>query len=285
MRISWNDGGAPTIFELGTTNNEVTPPEPADKSALEAVIAEANGLDENDYTAESWAAMQLKLADAVDVFEDEAATQAAVDAAKDALRAAIDALETKPVEGAPVISGIEDGGFWRGGVRLTADKVVTWTVNGVELPRKGANLALGEDGFYSVFATDGEGRVSNTLTFTIDRDRPVLSSEQVGANGMTNQDVTVRADEDVRFELDGVAIEGYSRELTVTGSGRHVVKAYDRAGNYSGVFVFTIDQDAPVLSTNFFILNGVTRYNVAVTADERVDYYVNGELVAENEYR
>ncbi len=257
-----------------------------DTSALEAVIAEAESLDENDYTAESWAAMQAKLDNAVDVLADDAATQQAIDDAKDALRAAIDALESKPVEGAPVISSsIEDGGFWRASVRLTADKTVTWTVNGVELPRKGANLVLGDAGFYTVSATDAEGRVSNTLTFTIDKERPVLSSEQVEANGMSNQDVVVKADEDVRFELDGVAIEGYSKELTVTGSGRHVVKAYDRAGNYSGVFVFTIEQNPPVLSTNFFILNGVTRYNVAVTADRRVDYYVNGELVAENEYR
>ncbi len=256
-----------------------------DTSALKAVIAEAEGLDENDYTAESWAAMQAELDNAMDVLANDAATQQAIDDAKDALRAAIDALESKPVEGAPVISGIEDGGFWRAGVRLTADKTVTWTVNGVELPRKGANVALGDAGFYTVFATDAEGRVSNTLTFTIDKERPVLSSEQVVANGMANQDVVVKADEDVRFELDGVAIEGYSQELTVTGSGRHVVKAYDRAGNYSGVFVFTIEQNPPILSTNFFILNGVTRYNVAVTADRRVDYYVNGKLVAENEYR
>ena len=49
--------------------------------------------------------------------------------------------------------------------------------------------------------------------------------------------------------------------------------------------MFTIEKSVPILSTNFYILNGVTRYNVAVTADRRVDYYVNGALVAENEYR
>ena len=153
------------------------------------------------------------------------------------------------------------------------------------LDRQGNNLLLSTEGSYTVYARSDDGGVSETLRFAIDRTGPVLGSEQVETNGSTNQDVVVRADEDARFELDGVTIEDFSRELTVTEPGRHVVRAYDKAGNRSAAFVFTIEKSVPILSTNFYILNGVTRYNVAVTADRRVDYYVNGELVAENEYR
>ena len=89
----------------------------------------------------------------------------------------------------------------------------------------------------------------------------------------------------MQFVVDEVTVDGYTDSITVTEPGRHVVKAYDKAGNYSGAYVFTIDKKAPVLSTNFFILGGVTRYNVAVTSDERVDFYINGVLADGNALR
>ncbi len=193
--------------------------------------------------------------------------------------------EVPPPAETPVLSGIENGASTRGSVRILANKKVTWVVNDVALDRQGNNLLLSTEGSYTVYARSDDGGVSETLRFAIDRTGPVLGSEQVETNGSTNQDVVVRADEDARFELDGVTIEDFSRELTVTEPGRHVVRAYDKAGNRSAAFVFTIEKSVPILSTNFYILNGVTRYNVAVTADRRVDYYVNGALVAENEYR
>ncbi len=195
-------------------------------------------------------------------------------------------LSSRTPLAAPVISGVENGASTRGsGVRLLADQTVTWTVNGVALDRKGSNLLLSTEGGYIVTATAANGAVSEPVGFVIDRTGPVLSSEQTAANGMTNQNAVVRASEPALFELDGVALDGLRSSITVTEPGRHVVRAYDKAGNRSDAFVFTVEKSAPILSTNFYILNGVTRYNVAVTADRRVDYYVNGELAAENEYR
>ena len=110
----------------------------------------------------------------------------------------------------------------------------------------------------------------------------MLASEQAANQGYANQDVTLTATEEVQFVVDEVTVDGYTDSITVTEPGRHVVKAYDKAGNYSGAYVFTIDKKAPVLSTNFFILGGVTRYNVAVTSDERVDFYINGVLADGN---
>ncbi|WP_242987604.1 sugar-binding protein [Anaerobacterium chartisolvens] len=65
----------------------------ADKTELEAEIEKAQGLNKNDYTAESWQAMQTALTAATSVNEKEDATQQEVDEAKAALKTAIDALE------------------------------------------------------------------------------------------------------------------------------------------------------------------------------------------------
>ena len=63
-----------------------------DKEALNAAITKAEALNEADYTADSWAAMQEALTAAKTVAADETADQAAIDAAADALTAAIEAL-------------------------------------------------------------------------------------------------------------------------------------------------------------------------------------------------
>ena len=63
-----------------------------DKDALNATLEQAEGLDEGAYTADSWAALQEKLAAAKEVVADADATQLQVTQADDALHAAIDAL-------------------------------------------------------------------------------------------------------------------------------------------------------------------------------------------------
>ena len=91
-----NPEGTVTNPEGTVTNPEgtVTNPEGTEvnRTALKEVIDEAEGKTEADYTAESWAAMQEKLTAAKAVYAKADATQTEVDEAKNALRAAIDAL-------------------------------------------------------------------------------------------------------------------------------------------------------------------------------------------------
>lgn len=68
-------------------------PVKADKSVLNNAIAEAEALDENRYTAESFAAVKKALEEAKTVAADEKATQAAVELAAGVLKAAMAALE------------------------------------------------------------------------------------------------------------------------------------------------------------------------------------------------
>ena len=65
----------------------------ADKTALNALIAEAEALKETDYTAESWKEFKAALASAETVAADSAASQSAVNEAKDKLQSAMTALE------------------------------------------------------------------------------------------------------------------------------------------------------------------------------------------------
>ena len=65
----------------------------SDKAALNALIAEAEALNESDYTAASWAVFAKALSDAKSVAANTSATQAAVDEAKANLQTAMDALE------------------------------------------------------------------------------------------------------------------------------------------------------------------------------------------------
>ena len=73
---------------------------PADKAALGNALAEAGELSAKDYTADSWKALEEAVAEAEAVFSNKTATQAELDAAAEAVNAALAALveEEKPEE-------------------------------------------------------------------------------------------------------------------------------------------------------------------------------------------
>lgn len=73
----------------------------ADKSELESKIEEAQALNEEDYTEESWALFGNALENAIQVLEDEDATQKEVNIALAELEAAMEGLTEKPEE--PVV--------------------------------------------------------------------------------------------------------------------------------------------------------------------------------------
>ena len=79
-----------------------------DTSALEEAIAEAGNLEEEDYTKESWKALEEELKEAEKVLEDPAATQEEIDAAAEALQEAIAALEEKVVDKSELEKAIAD---------------------------------------------------------------------------------------------------------------------------------------------------------------------------------
>lgn len=88
--MGYKDTVIPVTVSAENINNGST--EEANTEALAAAIAKAEALNEADYTADSWAAMQMELQEAKDELANPH-TQATVDEAVSHLNAAIDALE------------------------------------------------------------------------------------------------------------------------------------------------------------------------------------------------
>lgn len=99
IKVEW-DGFAPTLHEIGlsTIKEEVQ----VDKSKLEEAIKEAEDLEEEDYTKESWTNLQEKLNLAKGVLGKEDATQEEVDNTVKALSEAITGLVKKDDAEGPV---------------------------------------------------------------------------------------------------------------------------------------------------------------------------------------
>lgn len=88
--MGYKDTVVPVTVSAENINNGST--EEVNTEALAAAIAKAEALNEADYTADSWAAMQTELQEAKDELANPH-TQATVDEAVSHLNAAIDALE------------------------------------------------------------------------------------------------------------------------------------------------------------------------------------------------
>lgn len=182
----------------------------------------------------------------------------------------------------PVLTGAPESGATRSAVTLTADREVTFVVNGVEAGKITTTMRFNDEGAYTVTAIDADGLESKPVTFAIDRTAPVLSAD-CEHYGYTNKDVTFTANEEVTFNVNGENVST-GTILVLSKDGLYNVRAYDKAGNYTAIYRVTIDKQAPVLSG--VPENGVTRGNVAIAADTRVQYYINGELANESfEYR
>ncbi|MFQ8601293.1 MAG: discoidin domain-containing protein, partial [Oscillospiraceae bacterium] len=178
----------------------------------------------------------------------------------------------------PAIHGVPETGASRTAVTLTTDEEVLFKVNGVLADRYATSIKISMEGSYTVTAIDRDGEESIAYTFAIDRTKPVLSAN-VSNGTATRDDVTVTANEDVLFTVNGVADTMYSTSKTFTQDGAYVVQITDRAGNYGGGIRFTIHKGKPVLEG--VPATGITSGRVTLTANERVLYYVNGELASE----
>ncbi|MFQ8600763.1 MAG: discoidin domain-containing protein [Oscillospiraceae bacterium] len=162
----------------------------------------------------------------------------------------------------PFISGAPESGASNQNVTLEADREVLFTVNGAQAEDYTTTLTLTEDGTYTITATDRDGYVSDTVTVTIDRVAPVLSSS-FPDGALTNENVVFTADEEVSFYVNSVKMaEG--TEFTLYDSGSYTVQAVDKAGNASESISVTIDKDGPVLTG--VPEKGATRNHVTVSS-------------------
>ena len=92
----------------------------ADKSILEEVVAKANQIDANVYTAKSYAVLEAALKDANAVLANENATQEEVDVAVQSVQAAMDSLVA--VEGTETETPTTDNNATQTGQESTTTK-------------------------------------------------------------------------------------------------------------------------------------------------------------------
>ncbi|MGL5381536.1 beta-N-acetylglucosaminidase domain-containing protein [Clostridium sp.] len=111
IKVAW-DGVAPTLHEIGTSTAKA-PVEEVNKEELVNVIAKAEALKSEDYTAETWATLEASLKAAKEVLANSEATQEEVNAAVASLNKAIEALVKKPEGGNN--GGNNNGGNNNGG--------------------------------------------------------------------------------------------------------------------------------------------------------------------------
>ena len=203
-----------------------------DTTALDAAIAEAEGLTEADYTAESWAALQTALEAAKETKQNANATQDDVDEATEALTDAIAALEEKGEE--PVVTYTITVNDSENG-SVSADKTAAAegaTVTLTATPDAGYELS-------NVTVTDENG---NTVTVTEDNTF-VMPAANVTVNATFTKIVVtgVTVDKSAKVSIGGskkltatILPEGAIGTLTWT-SGNEEVATVDQDGTVHGV--------------------------------------------------
>lgn len=94
FRVNFAGASDETVTMEGVlTGGTITDAPEVDKTDLQKAVLEAQGMNEEGYTAETWTGLEEALAAAEAVLADPTASQVEVDAAAAAVRAAIDALE------------------------------------------------------------------------------------------------------------------------------------------------------------------------------------------------
>ena len=106
-------GYADASYTFEATKANIVGADPVQSTAaLEEAIAKADALKEADYTAESWASMQMELAEAKEALEKKQ-SQGTVDEATEHLNAAIEALVKKEVTYKYVYAGLTWSEYWK----------------------------------------------------------------------------------------------------------------------------------------------------------------------------
>ena len=144
----------------------------------------------------------------------------------------------------PVITGIDNNSFTKENVILTIedanDVTTTVTLDGKKIDFQGE---FTEEGTYVVTVVD-EAFNEATLTFTIDKTKPVVGGVEDGK--YYNTDVAVTIDDanpgTIHLKKDGVTVKPYKPGDILTEEGTYTVYVSDKAGNKSKTITFVIDK-------------------------------------------
>ena len=167
--------------------------ESSDTSALEAAIAEANGLDKADYTTASWTVLEAALANAEAVLAEAGVTAGEINAVVTALTASIENLqeapEVKPEEKVTeIFTDVVEGALYVDAVQYVYDKGIMTGSEGLFSPDTNVTRAVMVETLYKM---EGKPAVTDFAAYDAMTD---LNRDSWWANsvawGMNNSIVT-----------------------------------------------------------------------------------------------
>lgn len=141
--------------------------------------------------------------------------------------------------------GLTNNGYTNQDVIVESDQPVNFVINEVANVARDEAISFSLEGTYSVTGLNEFGVGSNTLSFTIDKTKPVIRiTDNYNELGIYQYDVAIDANEDGYFVVNGVRQNSVSRLLIVSDHQTYTISFVDLAGNESNLLDFVVQAKA-----------------------------------------
>lgn len=152
-------------------------------------------------------------------------------------------------EKAPVLrvrdGALEGRGYTNTDVIIESDQNVNFIVNDVTSVARDIAMTFSLEGSYQVSAINQQGAIANTISFVIDKTKPVIKiTGNYNELGLYYVEVAIEANEDGYFIVNGIKSSTSSRLLIVSDPMKYQVSFMDYAGNVSDYLDFVIETRA-----------------------------------------
>lgn len=157
---------------------------------------------------------------------------------------------TNPNPGSSIalnLTNVMDGGSTNQDVTIEAAENVFFIINGKKEAAAKKTLTLTEEGSYIISAENAKKNTSEEISFVIDKTAPaieLLVNGQTQSPGVFKEPVTLQANEQGVFYVNGQETYGTNNAITISDSGTYTVEFKDLADNKTSVdFVLTIEKN------------------------------------------
>lgn len=149
---------------------------------------------------------------------------------------------------------LPDGETATSKVTIVSNTPVVFYLNGTSVSDGySTSKVVGGTGTFTVYGTDADGNMSDTITFKVDADPATISSVELanGAGGLTTVNIKT-GQKALYYVVNGVkqsSLTPAGSPLTLTANGSYTVYGVDEAGRSTNTLTFTIPTTAKVTTT------------------------------------
>lgn len=139
-------------------------------------------------------------------------------------------------------------------VTIVSNTPVVFYLNGTSVSDGySTSKVVGGTGTFTIYGTDANGNMSDTITFKVDADPATISSVELanGAGGLTTVNIKT-GQKALYYVVNGVkqsSLTPAGSPLTLTANGNYTVYGVDEAGRQTNTLSFTIPTTAKVTTT------------------------------------